>query len=134
DRYVIAAAAGLYLAVAAGLVTWRSPIGRGLMTAGLLLVMVGALGRYYQSPNKGAWPAAAAWLDQQRTSHATTRRASPPMDDRPMPLLVFASERDFANEAAHVRDNWWWYDVIRPRPDAVLLDLSRPAAAVAADL
>ena len=94
DRYVIVTAAGLYVLVGAGLVLASRVLPAWIGLAAVVLVMGGALSRYYEDPQKGAWREAAAWLDEQLL---------------PSDTLAFASERGSAAETTHVRENWFWY-------------------------
>ncbi|MEM9914046.1 MAG: glycosyltransferase family 39 protein [Planctomycetota bacterium] len=94
DRYLMASTAGLYVLVAAGVVTLARVVPMWATVGVLLLGMTGSLMTYYQQPDKGAWAEAAAWLDDRLAGDEA---------------LAFSSERGIGRENANVRANWFWY-------------------------
>lgn len=119
DRYLIASAAGLYLLVAAGIVAVSRVLpcwaGLGL----ILLAMAGSLNTYYELPQKGAWPQAAAWLDRQLVEGEA---------------LAFSSERGTGRETPHVRANWFWYAETDESDEYAEIDVSQDVTSIARQL
>ena len=94
DHYFIPAAPGLYVAVAALLVTARKAVPLRASFLALVVVMAGALTSYFREAHGAGWPEAAAWMDARRQ-----------VGD----VVDFASERGLTTEAVHLRSNWGWY-------------------------
>lgn len=119
DRYLIASAAGLYLLLAAGLVTLSRVLPGWAVLGLVLLTMGGSLSTYYELPQKGAWPKAAAWLDDQLVEGEA---------------LAFSSERSVGRESRNVRANWFWYADAQESDEHTEIDVNQDVTQIARQL